>query len=244
MPKKTKNETTQFLLVSLILVLILSVTIFSFLALFMNRQSTSTIREVSRMYMAGLSDQIAKHFETTIGLRLDQLDALVKEIDPEIIHSSQEQQEILITNAKAREFGYLAFYRMDGSFEMLYGPQLDVTDPEPFFKSLSSGEKKVAVGTDRNGESVILLGLPVDREPTDDHPCIAMVAGLPTSYITDTLSLEENADHVYSFVIREDGSFVIRTSDAYRDSYFDRVHNLYEKVDGKAPNLYIEPSHR
>ena len=116
MPKKTKNETTQFLLVSLILVLILSVTIFSFLALFMNRQSTSTIREVSRMYMAGLSDQIAKHFETTIGLRLDQLDALVKEIDPEIIHSSQEQQEILITNAKAREFGYLAFYRMDGSF--------------------------------------------------------------------------------------------------------------------------------
>ncbi len=240
MPKKTKNETTQFLLVSLILVLILSVTIFSFLALFMNRQSTSTIREVSRMYMAGLSDQIAKHFETTIGLRLDQLDALVKEIDPEIIHSSQEQQEILITNAKAREFGYLAFYRMDGSFEMLYGPQLDVTDPEPFFKSLSSGEKKVAVGTDRNGESVILLGLPVDREPTDDHPCIAMVAGLPTSYITDTLSLEENADHVYSFVIREDGSFVIRTSDAYRDSYFDRVHNLYEKVDGKAPDLYIE----
>ena len=71
MNHKNKNETTQFLLISLILVLILSVTAFSFLAVFLNRQSTSTIREVSRMYMSGLSDQIARHFETTIGLRLD-----------------------------------------------------------------------------------------------------------------------------------------------------------------------------
>ena len=52
MNHKNKNETTQFLLISLILVLILSVTAFSFLAVFLNRQSTSTFREVIRMYMS------------------------------------------------------------------------------------------------------------------------------------------------------------------------------------------------
>ena len=240
MNHKNKNETTQFLLISLILVLILSVTAFSFLAVFLNRQSTSTIREVSRMYMSGLSDQIARHFETTIGLRLDQMDALARDIQPERIHNDTAQQETLIASAKAREFSYLGFYRVDGTFEMLYGSPLEVTDPEPFMNSLLRGEKKVAVGTDAQDNGVILLGLPTTNPPTEEHSCVAIVAGLPASYISKTLSLEENADHVYSFIIREDGSFVIRTGDATRDSYFDRVRSIYEKVDGKDPELYIQ----
>ena len=240
MNHKNKNETTQFLLISLILVLILSVTAFSFLAVFLNRQSTSTIREVSRMYMSGLSDQIARHFETTIGLRLDQMDALARDIQPERIHNDTAQQESLIASAKAREFSYLGFYRVDGTFEMLYGSPLEVTDPEPFMNSLLRGEKKVAVGTDAQDNGVILLGLPTTNPPTEEHSCVAIVAGLPASYISKTLSLEENADHVYSFIIREDGSFVIRTGDATRDSYFDRVRSIYEKVDGKDPELYIQ----
>ena len=240
MNHKNKNETTQFLLISLILVLILSVTAFSFLAVFLNRQSTSTIREVSRMYMSGLSDQIARHFETTIGLRLDQMDALARDIQPERIHNDTAQQESLIASAKAREFSYLGFYRVDGTFEMLYGSPLEVTDPEPFMNSLLRGEKKVAVGTDAQDNGVILLGLPTTNPPTEEHSCVAIVAGLPASYISKTLSLEENADRVYSFIIREDGSFVIRTGDATRDSYFDRVRSIYEKVDGKDPELYIQ----
>ena len=240
MNHKNKNETTQFLLISLILVLILSVTAFSFLAVFLNRQSTSTIREVSRMYMSGLSDQIARHFETTIGLRLDQMDALARDIQPERIHNDTAQQESLIASAKAREFSYLGFYRVDGTFEMLYGSPLEVTDPEPFMNSLLRGEKKVAVGTDAQDNGVILLGLPTTNPPTEEHSCVAIVAGLPASYISKTLSLEENADHVYSFIIREDGSFVIRTGDATRDSYFDRVRSIYEKVDGEDPELYIQ----
>ena len=240
MNHKNKNETTQFLLISLILVLILSVTAFSFLAVFLNRQSTSTIREVSRMYMSGLSDQIARHFETTIGLRLDQMDALARDIQPERIHNDTAQQESLIASAKAREFSYLGFYRVDGTFEMLYGSPLEVTDPEPFMNSLLRGEKKVAVGTDAQDNGVILLGLPTTNPPTEEHFCVAIVAGLPASYISKTLSLEENADHVYSFIIREDGSFFIRTGDATRDSYFDRVRSIYEKVDGKDPELYIQ----
>ncbi len=240
MNDRPKNKTTRFLTTSVILVLILSVTAFSFLAHFLNRQSASTIRQVSRMYMSGLSDQIARHFETTIGLRLAQMEALAKDIQPERIHEDAAQREELIANARAREFSYLGFYRVDGEFEMLYGSPLTVTDPGPFMDSLLGGGKKVAVGTDEAGNNVILLGLPTAHKPTEEHPCAAIVAGLPASYISETLSLEENADHVYSFIIRKDGSFVIRTSDATRESYFDRVRSLYEKVDGEDPELFVQ----
>ena len=239
MQSSLRNKTTRFLTVSLVVVLALSVTIFSFLAIFLNEQSASTIQEVSRMYMAGISDQLARHFETAIGLRLDQLGAMIEDIDPERIHYDSGQRAEVIANARAREFGYLGFYRQDDSFEMLYGPMLTVTDPASFLKSLSKGEKKVAVGSDENGNEVILLGFPAVHSPTEEHPCVAIVAGLPTSYIINTLSLDENIERIYSFIIREDGSFVIRTSDAERDSYFDRVHELYEEVDGGDPEVFI-----
>ena len=239
MQSSLRNKTTRFLTVSLVVVLALSVTIFSFLAIFLNEQSASTIQEVSRMYMAGISDQLARHFETAIGLRLDQLGAMIEDIDTERINYDSGQRAEVIANARAREFGYLGFYRQDDSFEMLYGPMLTVTDPASFLKSLSKGEKKVAVGSDENGNEVILLGFPAVHSPTEEHPCVAIVAGLPTSYIINTLSLDENIERIYSFIIREDGSFVIRTSDAERDSYFDRVHELYEEVDGGDPEVFI-----
>lgn len=170
MQKNLKNRTTSFLAVSLALVLILSVALFSFLAIFLNKQSASTIREVSHMYMAGLSDQISRHFETIIGLRLDQLDVMMKDIDPEKIHYDPEQREMVIANAKAREFSYLGFYRTDDTFEMLYGSTLNVADPESFLASLSAGEKKVAIGTDQEGNDVILLGAPAVHSPRRRTP--------------------------------------------------------------------------
>ena len=239
MHHNSKNKTTNFLRISIILVLLLSLSIFSCLAFFLNKQSGNTIRQISHMYMNGMSEQIAMHFETTIGLRLDQMDTLVKTIYSEDIHDDPVQQSVLIRNAKAREFTNLAFYYTDGSFEMLYGSSLKVTDPEPFLTSLKNGEKKVAVGTDENGNDIILLGVPSAHAPSEEIPCAALVAGLPTSYITDILSLEENDVHVYSFIIRNDGSFVIRTNDTFRENYFDRVRDLYEEVEGKDPELYI-----
>ena len=69
---------------------------------------------------------------------------------------------------------------------------------------------------------------------------IALVAGLPASYLSDTLSLEEDDDHVYSFILRRDGSFVIRNANAYRNGYFERVRTLYSDINGMDPERYLE----
>lgn len=41
-------------------------------------------------------------------------------------------------------------------------------------------------------------------------------------------------------MIRKDGSFVIRSFDQFRDSYFERVRASYEEVDGKNAEQYVE----
>ena len=241
MQHNQKNRTTKFLRTSLVLVLAVSIAIFSSLAIFLNQQSASTIREVSQMYMSGMSEQIAMHFQSVISLRLGQLDTLVDAIHSDDIHSDEAQRRELIRSAEAREFTCLGFYHTDGTFDMLYGGTPEVEDPASLLASLNSGEKKVAVANSPDGERLVLLAVPAVHEPTEEHPCAAVVAALPASYISETLALDENDEHFYSFIIRKDGSFVIRTGGAFRNSYFDRVDTLYSEVTGgKSPEEYVQ----
>lgn len=236
-----KNKTTRFLIVSLVLAVALCIGLFSFLTAFMGKRSSDTINQVGQFYMENLSQQISMHFETTIGLRLQQVEALVIGTPPAAETGKEHDVvlEELSYNAKARGFDYLALLSKDNTFEMIYGDMLEIVDPGPFMDSLENGEIKVAVGTNADNERVLLLGVPAHYCLSDGSQAVALVASLPVDYITNTLSLEEDANETYSFIIREDGSFVIRTGGAYRDSYFDRALKLYDNVDGQSPEEYI-----
>ncbi len=236
-----KNKTTRFLVVSLALAVTLCIGLFGFLSSFMNRRSADAINQVGQFYMKNLSEQISLHFQTTIGLRLEQVEALAIGTPPAQL-SGKSHEAILDElgfNAQARGFSYLALLSPAGDFEMVYGSELSITDPGPFLSSLQNGDTKVAVGTDANGARVLLLGVPANYCMSAGDDALALVAALPVDYITSTLSLEEDASKTYSYIIRQDGSFVIRTGDAYRSSYFDRALSLYKDVNGQTPEEFV-----
>ena len=216
---------------------------FFLLAHYMEDQSGATISQVGRTYMKSLSEQISMHFGTTIDLRLDQVKNMVEDIGPDFERAGVDRHQVveeLRASSTARGFEQLALLSVDGEFEMLHGPGIHITDPESFLGSLRNGSTKVAVGTDDLGNSIVLLGVPARHQIDGGQLSLALVGTISTNYITETLSLEVNDSMVYSFIIRKDGSFVIRTSDAYRDSYFERALNLYDEVEGKTPETYIQ----
>ena len=116
--KKLLNSATRFLTVSLALILLLTVCIFSFLAFFMSRKSGETISAVGTTYMTGMGEKVTQHFATTIELRLSQVDSLVGSIPPDSASPSSLRAE-LARNAKARDFAALAFYSPTGAFDMI-----------------------------------------------------------------------------------------------------------------------------
>ena len=236
-----KNKTTRFLVVSLALAVTLCIGLFGFLSSFMNRRSADAINQVGQFYMKNLSEQISLHFQTTIGLRLEQVEALAIGTPPAQLSGKSHEAILdeLGLNAQARGFSYLALLSPAGDFEMVYGSELSITDPGPFLSSLQNGDTKVAVGTDANGARVLLLGVPANYCMSAGDDALALVAALPVDYITSTLSLEEDASKTYSYIIRQDGSFVIRTGDAYRSSYFDRALSLYKDVNGQTPEEFV-----
>ena len=235
-----KNRTTRFLVVSLIGVVVLCVFVFSAFSIHMSNQSARAINQVGTLYMSRMSQQISSHFESLINVQLNQLESLAATIPSDDVHTDRALQEELIAQAQARDFAYVGFYGMDGTLEMLYGGQISIADPQPFLDSLKGGERKVSIGTNSQGEKVMLLGWPSPHPAAQVHNCAALVVGLPVEYISDNLALDENGDRAYSYIIRKDGSFVIRAADAYRNSYFERVRAAYGDINGMTPEEYIE----
>jgi len=206
----------------------------------MTRQNEKTINHVGSVYMASMNERISKHFSTMVDLRLTQLDTLVDTIPVNRDKDSEELREWLEYSAKIRGFESLAYYFDDGRYEMLYGEEIESIDPESFLKSMNNGERKVSVGINPQGERCAVIGVPFEIEMQDGRVCLAMVGKMPIEYISETLSLDDEESLVYSFVIRQDGSFIIRSADAYRENYFERVKALYDEVEGKEINEFLE----
>ncbi len=236
MKSKKKNLTTYFLIGSFVLLLVISITAFTYLGHYMSRISEESINQVGDLYMTGINDHITAHFRTLIDLKLEQAEA-VTEVVP---NETDDLYEELIYRIRIRGFNYLALCSEDGSLQMLSGDPIELVDPEPFFESLMLGEKKVAVGMDSTGSDVVIFGVKANYLMADGGTSMAMVTAVPIEYISTMLGTDEENAIVYSHIIRKDGSFIISDmADEYTD-YFSSMYEQYSVNDRQQISTYIQ----
>ena len=185
-----KDPITRFLMYSLMGLLFFSIIVFSLLGIYMNLESRKTIYEVGEIYMSGMNEQMARHFENVIKLRFEQVHGLVSVV-PSKSGKAEDLYEELVYRAQVREFDYLALCSADGEFETLYGEPIQPLNPEPFLKALVQGEQRVAVGTDASGDKVVLFGVDADYPLRNGEKSTGLIAAVPLEYVTDFLSLED-----------------------------------------------------
>lgn len=227
------RKTTRFLRSSMVIIAIICIGIFIFLGCYINSQNEKTINQVGSIYMASMNERVSKHFSTMVNLRLTQMDTLIETLPTSTREDSEEMREWLEYNGKIRGFESIAYYFEDGSFEMIYGTQVDSAKAEKFLQSICNHKSMISVGIDTDGEQSAVLGVPFETTLQDGRKSVALVGRMPIEYISETLSLDDEDSLMYSFVIRRDGSFVIRSKGAYRNNYFERAKALYDEVNGK-----------
>lgn len=218
-----KNRTNRMLWFSLIGMCVLCVCVFSYLIFYIGRSSSETMNEVGAIYMRGLNERITQHFETTIGYQLSHLEKAIVAVPPNAETDLVKIEEKLEKEARNNGLEYLGFYSGEGTFEMLYGGSVMLDDPVPFMMSMENGEHKAAIGDNGAGERILVLGIPAQYLMEDGSRSLALIAGVSIDYIKDLLALDDSNMLVSSHIIRRDGTFVIRSGDAFRDNYFDRV---------------------
>lgn len=228
-----KENSKHFLRNSMITVSVVCIIIFLLLGTYMNNQNSKTVDKVGTLYMASMNERISKHFSTMVDLRLTQLDTLVETIPNYSNEDTKEVRDWLEYNGKIRGLEALAYYFEDGSFEMIYGSPAAAANADKFYEAMRSGTKMVSVGIGKDGERSAFIGTPFKISLKDGRKSIAIVGRMPLEYISETLSLDNEDSLLYSFVIRKDGSFVVKSADATRDNYFERVRAIYDEVVGK-----------
>ncbi len=235
-----EKRTTHFLNICLILGTLFCIVIFVSQTISINILGENTIRQLGVFYMSGISEQVSSHFGTTIELRLSQVESLVNSVPPGRITNAASMQVALAYNARSAGFEYLALYTDDGNFHMICGSQVTADFPEALQRSIQGGRYNVSAGKDAAGNPVVLIGVPAIYPMGDGSTSVALVAGLPTSYLRDTLESNIQSSIIRYCIIRTDGSYVLQNDAMGEENYFVRVAHLYETCNGKEPAQYAQ----
>lgn len=236
-----KNKSSRIVIGSFVLMIILCAFIFFFLMNQMAQRSRDTTAEISDLYLERMSAQISSHFQTTIDIKLAQVESIIKTMPPEGELQGAELAESMRISAVAREFKFLALLAEDGSFEQILGAPVSIPDTEPFLDDLIRGDKKIAVADVLGQElDLVLLGVPCQYDMKDGNKSVALVGGIDLEYIYTTLSLDNGDVDSYSHIIRRNGDFVIKSSVAEEDNFYDRIYTVVKDTDGKDAESYEE----
>ena len=219
--------------IGIVVILCLTLIVFSLLGASIHTMSESTIEEIGTAYMAGMNEQVSLHFETIIELRLTMAESIagIAAGDGASGYGTREDIEY---GARARHFLCAALYGPDGGSEMIFGDPVELNHPEPFLESLRNGERKAASATGSDGGGVILFGVPCEYPMSSGGGSLALVVGLSTKYMGEVLFLDSDQSLSYSFVIRKDGSYVVGNEGDAHENYFDRLTNIFAGQDMEA----------
>jgi len=234
-----KDKIKHFLVGSLVIVCIVCIVAFATLIVYLNRQNEQAVTQLGNIYMSNINERISKHFDAISDQCLIPMTTFAENIPPMCGSSKEEYFKWMTYYGKSRNYESVSWCDDEGNIETIYGDTLQYSGPATFLETLKNGESRVAVGYNGAGEQVVLMCAPVSLDIPGMEDCVAMVGELPISYLSDILYLEDEESLVYSFVIRKDGTFVVRNSAAVRDNYFDRVRAVYEATDDQTPEDYI-----
>lgn len=241
MEDKMRNKINRFLIVVFAAMFILCGCIFLVLMNHMMSSSKNTATEISNFYMDRMSTQITNHFETTVEIKLAQVESIVKTVPPEGEVQGQDLLETMSISGAARDFRFLGLLSGEGEVQLILGEEVKIADGEPFLNSLKAGEKKIAVASIPDTESMlVLLGVPCAYDMEIGGKSIAMVAGIDVDYVNNTLFLNNPGVETYSHIIRRNGDFVIKSGSAVLDNYYDRLRNIVLETDEQGADFYIE----
>ena len=233
-----KRNIKTFLLVSAVGIVMLGVLVFWRLSAVMGEKSEKTLSEVSQIYMSGINEQLQRKFEAIIESRMMQLNGTVNRIEEETFANREELWEELVLCAKIREFSFLALYKTDGSNNVIYGDTITLDNEDEFLGMLDQKEIKVSSGTHADGEKLFLLAMEAQYPMLDGSESDMLVVGISMDFLKDMLQLDLEDDVLTSHIIDSDSTFIVRSSEAFRDSYFERIQESFETHKGKTPKQY------
>ncbi len=231
------KNTKKFLVISFSILISVCIVMFTITSVYVSGKSDGAINEIGMIYMSAITKQMQEKFDAVIDSQILEMEGIVLRHPPEEMEYGQEMIDQLVLSAQVRDFVYLGLYTDDGESEMIYGSEVEYESEEVFQNVLQDSSLRVFSGLSSEGERVMCMLINVEYPMKGGKTSSAMVAAIPMEYLEKVLALDGENSLMYSYIIRRDGTFVIRTRE---NSFFENINETFCEYNGKSAQQYAQ----
>lgn len=233
-----KRNTKKFLAISFSLLAIACVVMITFTSSVIAEKSDFAINKIGSLYMSGMAKQMQEKFDTVIDMQISELKGIVERHPPESVVYDQDMFDQLALSAQVRDFVYLGLYTEEGESETIYGSDVEYDSKITFRSVLDDSSLRVFSGTSTDGEKVICMLVNACYPMRNGKTSSAIVAATPMDDLEKVLTLDEDDALMYSFIIRADGTYVVRNRQ--ESDYFSYIRQNFLDHNGKNAETYVD----
>ena len=233
-----KRNTKKFLAISFSLLAIACVVMITFTSSVIAEKSDFAINKIGSLYMSGMAKQMQEKFDTVIDMQISELKGIIERHPPESVVYDQNMFDQLALSAQVRDFVYLGLYTEEGESETIYGSDVEYDSEITFRSVLDDSSLRVFSGTSTDGEKVICMLVNACYPMRNGKTSSAIVAATPMDDLKKVLTLDEDDALMYSFIIRSDGTYVVRNRQ--ESDYFSYIRQNFLDYNGKNAETYVD----
>ena len=227
----------RFLLISFSTLALVCVIMFELASSKIEENSRSAISEVGEIYMMAMAKQTQQKFDAVVDLQIMEMKGILERHPPETETYGKEMLEQLALSAQVRNYTYLGLFTAEGESETIYGEAVEYQDESTFKTVLNDSNLRVFSGINKQGERQLCMLINAAYPMQGNKHSVAMVAALPMEYLERILALDEKDNLMYSFIIRKNGTYVVRNKE---DNYFEHISEMFSKNEGKTAEEYAD----
>lgn len=231
------RNTKKFLVISFSILISACIVIFTITSVYISGKSNGAINEIGMLYMSAIAKQMQEKFDVVVNSQIMEMQGIVERHPPEQMVYGQEMIDQLVLSAQVRDFSYLGLYTKDGESELIYGKEVEYESEKIFYRVLHDSSLRVFSGVSADGEKMLCMLIDVAYPMKNGKTSSAMVAAMPMEYLEDALSMDTENLLMYSYIIRNDGTFVIRTREA---TFFENMGETFCEYNGKQADEYVD----
>lgn len=235
------KNTKKFLLISFSILISVCIVMLTITSMYVSGKSDGAINEIGMIYMSAVAKQMQEKFDAVVDSQILEMEGIVERHPPETMEYGPEMIEQLVLSAQVRDFLYLGLYTKEGDCEVIYGKEVEYESKEVFHKVLQDSSLRIFSGFSAEGERVMCLLIDVAYPMKNGKTSSAMVAAMPMEYLENVLALDGENSLMYSYIIRRDGTFVIR---AREESLFENISETFCAYNGKEAVEYANELRR
>ncbi|MBR2529082.1 MAG: response regulator [Blautia sp.] len=215
------KKQARLIIYGFIFIVVLTVSVFSSLLVYMNHESLEDIRQISQTYLDGVANAEINNFNSISEIRHNQVTAL-----RDILFSTDDWKDVndsILHTAIFHDLVNVSLVSDQGEYLNIYGdPLIAVGNPELLFARMMEGSSIVMTGQNHS-EQLITWTEPLDLELSDGTHVIGIISCRDIDQFIQKMNLESKETLAYFLLIRRDGSYVVQTQETECDTYFEKL---------------------